>query len=100
MSNKGLETLYEWQMNKIRDGEIVDCWHWDIDDTETVILDLKSGSSNDAEILKRRGSDFEGELSRDYFELNLLDKPDQLDETNQLPKYIQKYINKVKEGLS
>tara|TARA_R100001463_G_scaffold645_1_gene2786 strand:- start:1046 stop:1345 length:300 start_codon:yes stop_codon:yes gene_type:complete len=99
MSNKGLETLYEWQMNKIRDGEIVDCWHWDIDDTETVILDLKSGSSNDAEILKRRGSDFEGELSRDYYQINFANKSGEPDETSDLPKYIQKYVNKVKEGL-
>ena len=91
MSNKGLETLYEWQMN-IYDEDGFECiTHWDIKDTESVIDDIKNGRSNDVEIIKRQGSDCEGELSRDYFQLN---------ETSDLPKYIQKYVNKVKEEIS
>ena len=62
--------------------------HWDINDIESVIAEIKDG--NHVEILKRRGSDAWGEVSRDYFEL---------DESNDLPKYIQKYVNKVKSKL-
>jgi len=86
-----MKTIYEWQMNLIEHEDIVDCWHWDIKDTESVIDDIKNGRSNDVEIIKRQGSDCEGELSRDYFQLN---------ETSDLPKYIQKYVNKVKEEIS
>ena len=100
MSIKGLTTIYEWQINGLNEwGEGEDCWHWDIDDTDSVITDL-TDDNVDVEILKRRGSNDYGEISRDYFQLNFHNKPDMLDETDQLPKYIQKYVNKVKEGLS
>jgi len=99
MSNKGLKTIYEWQINELNQwGEGESIWHWDIDDTDSVIFDL-TNDNVDVEILKRRGSNDYGEISRDYFELNFHNKPDMLDETDQLPKYIQKYVNKVKEGL-
>jgi len=99
MSNKGLETFYEWQMNLIEHEDIVDCWHWDIKDTESVIDDIKNGRSNDVEIIKRQGSDCEGEVFREYYQINFANKSGEPDETSDLPKYIQKYVNKVKEGL-
>tara|TARA_R100001377_G_scaffold78596_1_gene56418 strand:- start:360 stop:662 length:303 start_codon:yes stop_codon:yes gene_type:complete len=100
MTNKGLETLYEWQMN-IDDEDGFECiTHWDIKDTESVIHDLKSGCSNHVEILKRQGSNYEGEVFRKYYQINFANKSGELDETIDLPKYIQKYINKVKEKLN
>ena len=105
MSNKGLETFYEWQMN-IDDEDGFECIsHWDIKDTESVIDDLKSGRSNDVEIIKRRGSNDEGEVFREYYQINIniANKASAFygmpDKTSDLPKYIQKYVNKVKSKL-
>jgi len=90
MNNKGLETFYEWQINGLdKDGNHEDLiCHLEINDIKSVIAEIKDG--HHVEILKRRGSDAWGEVSRDYFEL---------DESNDLPKYIQKYVNKVREQL-
>ena len=99
MSNKGLETFYEWQMNIDNEDGFECICHWDIKDTESVIDDLKSGRSNHVEIIKRQGSNYEGEVFREYYQINFANKSGEPDETSDLPKYIQKYVNKVKEGL-
>jgi len=105
MSNNGanrdyLKVHYEWAVRGIdEDGNTVDALDYpDIKDIDSVInhieIEQKEYGAFEIEIQKSYGNNDVGIVDRDYFEIY----PN--DESFLLPKYVQKYVNKIKEFIN
>ena len=92
-------TEYEWEVLEIVDGELSDTvWHYDIKDIDDVVFDIRNGQY--VHVLKQYWDTNLNSGDRKYYDVFSKDDWGRVDQTDELPKYIQKYINKVKEKLN
>ncbi len=90
--------IYEWEFLEIVNGELSDnVWHYDMKDIDSVVFDIKDGHY--VHVLKQYINQNLGSGDRKYYDIFPKDEWGIADQTDELPKYIQKYVNKVKSKL-
>ena len=94
-----MSTIYEWEFLEVEDGELSDnVFHLDMKDIDSVVIFIKHGHY--VKVLKQFINQNLGSGDREYYDIFTRDEWGRVDETDKLPKYIQKYVHKVKERLS
>ena len=84
--------IYEWEV-LIDD----DPCHYDMKEIDSVVFDIKNGHY--VKVLKQYWDKNLSSGDRKYYDIFPNDDWGRVDQTDELPKYIQKYVNKVKSKL-
>ena len=94
-----MNTIYEWEVLEVRDGELSDnVFHLDMKDIDDIVFFIKNG--HHVKVLKQFINQNLGSGDREYYDIFPRDEWGIVDQTDKLPKYIQKYVNKVKNELA
>lgn len=84
--------IYEWEV-LIDDNP----FHYDMKEIDSVVFHIKDGQY--VHVLKQYIDRNLGSGDRKYYDIFPRDDWGIVDQTDELPKYIQKYVNKVKSKL-
>jgi len=85
--------IYEWEV-LIDDNPC----HYDMKEIDSVVFHIKDGQY--VHVLKQYIDQNLGSGERKYYDVFPRDDWGRVDQTDELPKYIQKYVHKVKAKLS